>query len=70
MEQQRPTLQAYGLGVNMNLYEQIIDVYSELIDKDLNRMGIVLRNDSDGLGDYIEKWDYEQPIPDGLKLGK
>ncbi len=54
----------------MNLYEQIIDVYSELIDKDLNRMGIVLRNDSDGLGDYIEKWDYEQPIPDGLKLGK
>ena len=70
MELQRLTLQAYGLGVNMNLYEQIIDVYSELIDKDLNRMGIVLRNDSDGLGDYIEKWDYEQPIPDGLKLGK
>jgi hypothetical protein len=70
MERQKPILKAYGLGVNMNLYEQIIDVYSELIDKDLNRMGIVLRNDSDGLGDYIEKWDYEQPIPDGLKLGK
>lgn len=54
----------------MNLYEQIIGAYPELSDKDFNRVGIVLRNDSDGLGDYIEKWDYEQPIPEGLKLGK
>jgi hypothetical protein len=54
----------------MNLYEQIIEAYPELSDKDFNRESIVLRNDSDGLGDYIEKWAYEQPIPDGLKLGK
>ena len=54
----------------MNLYEQIIDAYADLSNKDFNRIGIVLRNDSDGLGDYIEKWAYEQPIPDGLKLGK
>jgi len=31
---------------------------------------IVLRDDSDGEGIYIEKWEYSKPIPDGLKLGK
>lgn len=54
----------------MNLYEQLIAIYPELTNKEFSKGIIVLRNDSDGLGDYIEKWDYEQPIPDGLKLGK
>jgi len=31
---------------------------------------IILRNDSDETGDYIERWDYSKPIPDGLTLGK
>ena len=54
----------------MNLYEQIIEAYPELIDKDLNRIGIVLQNDADNAGDYIRQWNYAKPIPDGLKLGK
>jgi hypothetical protein len=54
----------------MNLWQQIINHYPELLDKDLQREGIYLQNDSDGAGDYIKKWDYEQPIPDGLTLGK
>ena len=54
----------------MKLYEQIMAVYPELTNKEFDRGVILLRNDSDGLGDYIEKWDYEQPIPDGLQLGK
>ncbi len=54
----------------MNLYEKIMATYPELTNKEFSKGIIVLRNDSDGLGDYIEKWDYEQPIPDGLKLGK
>lgn len=53
----------------MNLYDQIKTVYPN-IDTLLESRIIVLQNDSDGLGDYIAIWDYAQPIPDGLKLGK
>ena len=56
----------------MTLYEKIIAVYPELTDADfMPSSGLInLRDDSDGLGAYIEKWEYAQPIPDGLKLGK
>jgi hypothetical protein len=53
----------------MNLFDQIIKAYPELTSADFGNEGsIVLRND--GLGDYIEKWEYTEPIPKGLKLGK
>jgi hypothetical protein len=56
----------------MTLYEQIVATYPELTDADFHPLGgtISLRNDSDGAGDYIAKWEYSKPIPDGLKLGK
>lgn len=56
----------------MTLYEQIRAAYPELTDEDFRPLsGVInLRNDSDGFGDYIAKWDYDQPIPDGLTLGK
>jgi hypothetical protein len=56
----------------MTLYQQIIATYPELTDADFDPLSgtISLRNDSDGLGDYISKWDYSKPIPEGLKLGK
>jgi len=56
----------------MSLFEEIIAVYPELTDSDFNPVSgvILLQNDSDGEGDYIAKWDYSQPIPTGLKLGK
>jgi hypothetical protein len=55
----------------MSIYETIIQQYPELIEsKSFINGNIILRNDSDGLGDYIEEWNYEQPIPKGLKLGK
>ena len=54
----------------MNLYEQIMASYPELKNDNFVKGFIILRNDADGLGDYIEKWDYEQPIPAGLTLGK
>jgi hypothetical protein len=53
----------------MELNEIIKNAYPELVEKDF-RTVIILRNDSDGAGDYIERWDYEKPIPEGLKLGK
>lgn len=56
----------------MSLYEQIIAVYPELTGDDFDPISgsILLQDDSDGQGAYIAKWEYEQPIPDGLKLGK
>jgi hypothetical protein len=55
----------------MALYDEIIAIYTELTMSDLFGDGtIVLRDDSDGVGAYIEKWEYSKPIPDGLKLGK
>ena len=53
------------------MYDLIIAAYPELIDSELFWDGtIILMNDSDGQGDYIAKWGYSKPIPDGLTLGK
>ena len=44
----------------MTLYDKIVSLYSEL-DKDLFEWAdgdIELRNDSDGRGDYIAKWEH------------
>ena len=53
------------------MYEQIISVYPELTDKDFRpETGkITLFDDGDGIV-YIGKWEYPQPIPAGLTLGK
>jgi hypothetical protein len=56
----------------LNLYEKIIAVYPELVElNDLFFNGTIqLQNDSDGAGDYVLAWNYEKPLPEGLKLGK
>ena len=55
----------------MELWEKIIEAFDELNPTDnFERLGIYLRDDSDGLGAYIAKWEYDQPIPEGLTLGK
>ena len=55
----------------MELWEQIIAAYPELTPtSNFPKLGIFLSDDGDGLGAYIEKWEYEKPIPKGLKLGK
>ena len=53
-----------------SLYYLIIEQYPELTEDDFFNGTIALRDDSDGVGPYIEKWNYSQPIPDGLTLGK
>jgi len=44
----------------MNLYEKIIGLYPSLTNADFvgNNATIYLRNDSDGKGDYIAKWEH------------
>ena len=55
----------------MTLFEQIKAAYPELTDADFGKFGTIeLRDDSDGLGAYIDKWEFSKPIPTGLKLGK
>lgn len=55
----------------MTLFKQICEVYPELTNTDFDPKGVIgLQNDADGQGDYIVRWDYEKPIPEGLKLGK
>jgi hypothetical protein len=57
----------------MNLYSQIIAAYPELTIKEgfdpFNNGSIQLLDDGDGI-QYIAKWEYSKPIPEGLKLGK
>lgn len=54
------------------LFEKIVAFYPELESKDFEpEFGTInLKDDSDGAGAYIAKWEYSKPIPDGLKLGK
>jgi len=57
----------------MTLYEKIIAVYPELTitsENDEFLAGtILLVNDGDGI-DYIKEWNYSEPLPDGMKVGK
>ena len=55
----------------MTIWEQIVNTYPELTDKDFGFQGCIrLQNDGDGAGDYIAKWEYSEPIPAGMKVGK
>ena len=56
----------------MELWEKIKSVYPDLTNQDFEPdIGVIqLQDDSDGIGAYILKWEYDQPIPAGLKLGK
>jgi hypothetical protein len=57
----------------MTLYEKIIAVYPELTitpeNDEFYKGTIVLGDDGDGIT-YIKEWNYSQPIPEGMKLGK
>jgi hypothetical protein len=56
----------------MTLCEIILAAYPELTWNDFTPFdGVInVKDDSDGLGEYIAKWNYSKPIPDGLTLGK
>lgn len=55
----------------MDLFTQITKVYPELTSADFNpRSGsILLQDDGDGI-QYIGKWEYSKPLPEGMKVGK
>jgi hypothetical protein len=52
----------------MSLYDEIVKAFPELNSENFAPWGeINLRNDSDGTGDYIVKWEYNQELPKNLK---
>ena len=54
----------------MDLFKEITQVYPELTDLDFIDEGTIrLRDDGDGIV-YIYKWEYSQPLPEGMKVGK
>lgn len=52
-----------------SLYEKLKVAIPELTDKDFLD-SIMLRNDGDDAGDYIYKWEYKDPLPEGFTVGK
>jgi hypothetical protein len=53
----------------MDLYTQIKATYPAIQDDEFNNGSIELRDDGDGI-QYISKWEYSEPLPEGLTLGK
>jgi hypothetical protein len=55
----------------MSIYETIIATYTELTAEDFlpHSGSILLADDGDGIV-YLAKWEYSQPLPEGLKVGK
>lgn len=56
------------MATSTTLYEKVIAAFPELAENKeaFITMQIVLKNDSDGTGDYIAKWDYSSPMPESL----
>ena len=55
----------------MDLFTEITTVYPELTNNDFmpTTGSILLKDDGDGI-QYIAKWEYSQPLPKGMKVGK
>jgi hypothetical protein len=56
----------------MTLYDEIIAVYPELTLSDFDLTAgnkVILADDGDGI-QYISKWEYSNPLPEGMKVGK
>jgi hypothetical protein len=55
----------------MNLDKKIKEAYPEVTDELFHPLtgSILLQDDGDGI-QYIAKWEYSKPLPDGMKVGK
>ena len=54
-----------------DLFSEITAIYPELTADDFHptKGSINLEDDGDGI-QYIGKWEYQQPLPEGMKIGK
>ena len=53
----------------MAIYDEVIAAFPEIpIEEFYPENGkITLRDDSDGTGEYIAKWEYSKPLPQSLQ---
>ena len=57
-------------GHKMDLFTQITKVYPELMEEDFGKKKVIeLQDDGDGI-QYINKWNYSKPLPEGMRVGK
>lgn len=55
----------------MDLFKVITQTYANLKNEDFHWINGTIKLFDDGDGKpYIKEWNYSEPIPDGLKLGK
>jgi hypothetical protein len=56
----------------MGLKEDLMAAIPSLKNEDFSPLLdiIVLQDDSDGLGVFIAKWEYAEPLPESFKVGK
>ena len=54
----------------MSLFSEIIATYPELTVEDFYPRSGSIKLQNDGAGDYVQKWEYSKPLPEGLTLGK
>lgn len=56
----------------MTLVEQIMHAYPELTLDDFGpvKRTIIVQDDADGGGPYIQQWNYANPVPAGIAVGK
>jgi hypothetical protein len=54
----------------MKLWEKIVEALPEIkATDDFRKLGIYLKDDGDGI-EYVEKWEYTDPLPSRIVLGK
>lgn len=59
------------MATKKTIFETILEAYPELVGQErIFFRTIVIRDDIDGIGEYLEKWEYDKPIPEGLTVGK
>ena len=52
------------------MFNLITAIYSELTDMDFGYRGsIQIKDDSDGKGAYLSKWEYKKPLPKDWFIG-
>lgn len=56
----------------MSLFDELLDADLKLKESDFDPLfgKVSLRNDADGFGDYIAKWELDRDLPSGFKVGK
>jgi hypothetical protein len=54
----------------MAIYDTIKTAYPQIEDIDFINGTIMIQDDSDGQGEFLAVWNYSEPLPSTLTVGK